>query len=63
MRILSASATLLDVDIHDRPEEITLTSFGCRLFRLIVLLRKNFFGLDPFDDLQFSARVFSRDLS
>ena len=62
MRILSAHATLLEFDKHDRLEEVTLTSSGCRLFRLIFCY-PCVFGLDPFDDLKFAARVFSREFS
>ena len=38
IRILSARATLLEVDIQDLPDEMTLTSSDCCLFRLIFLL-------------------------
>ena len=42
--IFNARATLLEVEIHERPEEITLTSSVCFRLRFIFLLPKFFLG-------------------
>ena len=62
MRFLSARATLLEVDIHDRPDEMTLTLPAVVCFAWSFCY-PSFLGLDLFKDLRFSARVFSREFS